>query len=151
MYSGRRGSGSPSPSVVRTSRRERPARGPVQQQHTPAKKRPYSAVRLTLRTPRRQPGPKQFARPERTNDVDAATRASKITVPRFFRDQELVWCAIPYPIPATSGGPEATIKLWPAMIEENHLKVSAVIDPSLIETEEDTKWAIRVPFFGMVR
>ena len=143
MYSGRRGSGSPSPSVVRTSRRGRTVRGSAQQQHTPARKKPFTAVRRTLRTPRRQPGPKQFALPERTNDIQAAVRASEITAPRFFRDQELVWCAIPYPIPATSGGPEATIKLWPAMIEENQLKVSAVIDPALIEADEETKWAIQ--------
>ncbi|KAJ6584087.1 hypothetical protein DFH09DRAFT_1029000 [Mycena vulgaris] len=71
---------------------------------------------------------------ERENDLrDACQPPSEGGVPRWFREGELVWCALQTQIPGPQNTEADVIKFWPAIIDEVKLSIHA-------EAQADTPW-----------
>ena len=77
---------------------------------------------------------KQTMLVERNNDLRAIHSKSTMALRRWFREGEVVWCALPRAIVA-SLEEGISIQFWPAVVEEVHLKAKAIprekgLDPS---------------------
>ena len=123
-------------SSPRVSREKRP-RDPILRlrEHRP-RERVYAAVQKAL-TPLKPSANvlKQTMLVERNNDLRAIHSKSTMALRRWFREGEVVWCALPRAIVAsTEEGIE--IQFWPSVIEEVLLKAKAIpreklLDPSI--------------------
>ena len=85
------------------------------------KDRPFVGVR---RAPKivKQPAPKQSMLRERNFDLSCAY-GSDVTTRRWFREGELLWCALNPPIEGPSGpGGDDSILFWPGIVEETRNK-----------------------------
>ncbi|KAF8634585.1 hypothetical protein AX17_004174 [Amanita inopinata Kibby_2008] len=63
---------------------------------------------------------------ERNADLRAVSAKTEMKLKRWFREGEIVWCALDPPIPSTYMSEDASIKFWPALVEETRLKTQAV-------------------------
>ena len=77
---------------------------------------------------------KQTMLVERNNDLRAIHSKSTMALRRWFREGEVVWCALPRAIVA-SLEEGVSIQFWPAVVVEVHLKAKAIprekgLDPS---------------------
>jgi len=83
--------------------------------------KPFAAVR---RAPKvvKQPAPKQSMLRERHADLSCAY-GHAVANRRWFREGELLWCALSPPIEGPSGpGGEDSIFFWPGIVEETRVK-----------------------------
>ncbi|KIM44711.1 hypothetical protein M413DRAFT_442667 [Hebeloma cylindrosporum] len=117
--------GSPSPSRIKSIRdkgkgREFPGRS------RPRDSKVYAAVQRTIKPLR--PSANVLKQPmlvERNNDLRAIYSKTSMRLRRFFREGEVVWCALEPPIPGPS--PEdASIEFWPGVIDEIKLKTEPI-------------------------
>ena len=68
---------------------------------------------------------KQTMLVERNNDLRAINSKSTMALKRWFREGEVVWCALPHAIVA-SLAEEISIQFWPAVVEEVQLKIKTI-------------------------
>ena len=124
---------SPTPSQAKFIREKRPRGDPVMRLKEPrVRKRVYAAVQKTLK-----PSANVLKQPmlvERNNDLRAIHSKVTMLLRRWFREGEVVWCALPQVIVAPDTE-EISIQFWPAVIEEVVLKTKAIprengLDPS---------------------
>ncbi|KAF7370540.1 Actin-related protein 8 [Mycena sanguinolenta] len=84
----------------------------------------YAAVQKSVSLPKTSPHiqTKSVMLVERNNHLrDACRPASEGSLPRWFRDGELVWCSLAEPIMRPNEGD--AIEFWPAIIDEMHNRV----------------------------
>ncbi|KAG1795158.1 uncharacterized protein HD556DRAFT_1235927 [Suillus plorans] len=87
--------------------------------------RPYVGVRR-MPKPVRPPAPKQSMLRERNSDLSCAY-GPEVKVRRWFRDGELLWCALNNPIEGPSGpGGDDSIFFWPGLVEETRMKPTPI-------------------------
>lgn len=103
------------------------AAGPSRQ--TRDRANPYAAVRRAPRPAKHAPGPKQHMIRERNADLRTAY-SEGIELRRWFRDGELLWCALNPPIPGLMGEKDA-ITFWPGLVEDVNIKSDAVPKPKV--------------------
>ncbi|KAJ7759250.1 hypothetical protein B0H16DRAFT_1534976 [Mycena metata] len=115
----------------------------------------YAAVQKSHSLPKMSPHiqTKHVMLVERNNNLrDACRLPSEGSLPRYFRDNELVWCALENPIMPYPGQPATTqeeeslvIKFWPAIIDEVKLAIARTpIPPDLITADNAaTPWVTR--------
>ncbi|KAG1740070.1 hypothetical protein EDB19DRAFT_1710115 [Suillus lakei] len=122
--------------------------------------RPYVGVR---RMPKvvKLPAPKQSMLRERNSDLSCAY-GPEVKVRRWFRDGELLWCALNTPIDGPSGpGGDDSIFFWPGLVEETRIKPTPIPKDTDMEvldgpsndhpsananssnTDEEVPWIIR--------
>lgn len=119
---------SPTPSRVKSVRdkgkgREFPGRS---QERRPRDSKVYAAVQRTIKP--LKPSANVLKQPmlvERNNDLRAIYSKTSMRLRRFFREGEVVWCALEPPIPAQNPG-EASIDFWPGVIDEIKLKTEPI-------------------------
>jgi hypothetical protein len=101
--------------------KERPVRDQEKISRDKERFRPYVGVR---RMPKlvKQPAPKQSMLRERNADLSCAY-GPEVKIRRWFRDGELLWCALNTPIDGPSGpGGDDSIFFWPGLVEETRMK-----------------------------
>ncbi|KAI6164586.1 hypothetical protein EDD17DRAFT_1561350 [Pisolithus thermaeus] len=104
--------------------------------------KPYAAIRRTPRPVKQPTGPKQSMSRERNADLRTAY-AEGIELRRWFRDGELLWCALNPPIPGLSGDKDA-ITFWPGLVEEAKIKSEAVAKPNLRDETSEKNTGVDV-------
>ncbi|PFH51781.1 hypothetical protein AMATHDRAFT_74675 [Amanita thiersii Skay4041] len=62
---------------------------------------------------------------ERNSDLRAVLASTDSPLRRWFREGELVWCVVDPPIYHPNGFEDASIKFWPALVDEIRLKTYA--------------------------
>ncbi|KAF7356540.1 Actin-related protein 8 [Mycena venus] len=107
----------------------------------------YAAVQKVLNLPKVSPHiqTKNIMLVERNNNLrDACRPISEGSIPRWFREGELVWCALETPIVKPELGGD-TIKLWPAIIDEVKLRIDPQSLPHepVSADEVSTPWVAR--------
>ncbi|KAH7890844.1 hypothetical protein F5I97DRAFT_91417 [Phlebopus sp. FC_14] len=88
---------------------------------------PYAAVRHTPRPMKQPQGPKQAMLRERNSDLRSAYGPG-IQLRRWYRDGELLWCALNPPIPGLTGEKDEIV-FWPGLVEEGRMKAEAAMLP----------------------
>lgn len=129
---------SPSAATATASRR------PVREQRPRAPReyqKPYTAVRR-IPKPVKPTGPTQVIVHERHNDLQALSEELDMGYRKWFREGEVIWCALDPPIQ----GPEVTITFWPGIVEESTIKSeiipragSPVTNPTDIDADPDAE------------
>ncbi|KAI5999311.1 hypothetical protein F5J12DRAFT_847501 [Pisolithus orientalis] len=89
--------------------------------------KPYASIRRAPRPVKQPAGPKQNMSRERNADLRTAY-AEEMELRRWFRDGELLWCALNPPILGLTGDKDA-ITFWPGLVEEAKIKSEAVAKP----------------------
>lgn len=115
---------SPGPQRVKTSRDKGKARDPLNRGQRG--NRTYAAVRRVAKP--LKPSPGILSQPMlvgRDHDLRAIYSQTSMELRRWFREGEVVWCALPQPILA-SDDPVVSIYLWPGVVEEVKLKTEAI-------------------------
>lgn len=115
------------PAVPRATTGKAPAAASPSTCTTRERAKPYAAIRRIPRPVKQVQGPKQSMLRERNADLRSAY-AEGIHVRKWFRDGELVWCALCPPIPGLSGDNDA-IAFWPGIVEEARMKAEAIRYP----------------------
>lgn len=93
--------------------------------------KPYAAVRRAPKPQKHTAAPKQTMLRERNADLRAAYGSTGMKIKRWFREGELLWCALSIPIHGKNGEKES-IAFWPGLVEEVRLKTHAVPrDPTM--------------------
>ena len=117
-----------SPSSTQNRAREKRTRDPILRlkEHRPREK-VYAAVQKALipLKPSANVLKQTTMLVERNNDLRAVHSKSSMALRRWFREGEVVWCALPRPIVA-SPEEEISIQFWPAVVEEVLLKAKAI-------------------------
>jgi Transcription-silencing protein Clr2 len=107
--------------------REKQPRDPIMRlrEHRPREK-VYAAIQRAL-VPLKPSANvlKQAMLVERNNDLRAIHSKSTMTLRRWFREGEVVWCALPRFIVAPAAE-KVSIQFWPAVVEEVLLKAKAI-------------------------
>lgn len=111
-------SAAPAPATPSASVSTRPARERAQ---------PYAAIRRAPRPMKQPQGPKQNMLRERNADLRSAY-ADGVHLRKWYRDGELLWCALSPPIPGLTGEKDA-IAFWPGIVEEARMKAEAIKFP----------------------
>ncbi|KAJ6619838.1 hypothetical protein B0H10DRAFT_1876393 [Mycena sp. CBHHK59/15] len=148
--------------LLRTSHSPSPSRPPRSKVEKPEKKkdilsRPrlatrlrddkvYAAVQKTYKHMKVSPGVqvKDIMLVERNNNLrDASRRPTEGSLPRWFREGELVWCALTTPILGAKD--DEAIRLWPAVVDEVKLNVHRENRPVQNDVAEEvsTPWVTR--------
>ncbi|KAG0709404.1 hypothetical protein DFH29DRAFT_229175 [Suillus ampliporus] len=118
------------PAVPRLKRqaqplKEKPPRDQEKGSREKERFRPYFGVRRVPK-PVKQPAPKQSMLRERHSDLSNAY-GHEVKVRRWFREGELLWCALDTPIEGPSGpGGEDSIFFWPGIVEETRMKPTPI-------------------------
>ncbi|KAJ7823025.1 hypothetical protein B0H13DRAFT_2291322 [Mycena leptocephala] len=79
------------------------------------------------------------------------------TLPRWFRDGELVWCALQTPIAPPGSDSQESIRFWPAIIDEVKLRIDPKSPPPETSDRFSTPWvaqqstAYKVQFLAISR
>lgn len=89
--------------------------------------RPFAAIRRAPRPVKQLQGPKQNMLRERNADLRSAY-AEGVNLRKWYRDGELLWCALSPPIPGLTGEKDA-ITFWPGIVEEARMKAEAIRYP----------------------
>ncbi|KAG8221018.1 hypothetical protein J3R82DRAFT_2527 [Butyriboletus roseoflavus] len=99
----------------------------------PARERaqPYAAIRRVPRPVKQSHGPKQSMLRERNVDLRSAY-AEGVNLRKWYRDGELLWCALNTPIPGLTCEKDA-ITFWPGIVEEARMKAEAIKFPAVGE------------------
>lgn len=120
---------SSAPPRVTVGKAPAPAPPSVSVSTRPARERakPYAAIRHTPRPMKQAQGPKQNMLRERNADL-RSTYAEGIHLRKWYRDGELLWCALNTPIPGLTGEKDA-IAFWPGIVEEARMKAEAIRYP----------------------
>ncbi|KIJ65564.1 hypothetical protein HYDPIDRAFT_60372, partial [Hydnomerulius pinastri MD-312] len=95
--------------------------------------KPYAAVRRTPCPVKQPQGPKQHMIRERNADLRAAY-AEGIELRKWYREGELLWCALNPPIPGFTGEKDS-ITFWPGLVEEAKVKSEAIPRPKMNRDE----------------
>ncbi|KAF8141520.1 hypothetical protein EV363DRAFT_1204315 [Boletus edulis] len=90
--------------------------------------KPYAAIRRVPRPVKQAQGPKQNMLREHNADLRSAY-AEGIHLRKWYRDGELLWCALHPSIPGLSGEKDA-ITFWPCIVEEARMKAEAIRHPA---------------------
>jgi len=88
--------------------------------------RAYAAVQRVAKP--LKPSPNILKQPmlvERSNDLRAIHSKTSMVLRRWFREGEVVWCALDRPIPVPEV-PDVAITFWPAVVEEVKLKTEPI-------------------------
>jgi hypothetical protein len=96
------------------------------------KDRPFVGVR---RAPKmvKPPAPKQSMLRERNSDLSCAY-GPEVPVRRWFREGELLWCALNPPIEGPSGsGGDDSILFWPGIVEETRMKPIPILKDTVMD------------------
>ena len=120
---------SPSPSRARVVREKR--------HRQTVSTRPRDRIRDTktyAAVQRRPEVAKQAMLVERNSDLRAVFSQTDMKLKRWFREGELVWCALDRPISGQGQHEDAAIKCWPAIVDEARLK-SHTISRNGVSTE----------------
>lgn len=84
-------------------------------------------------------GPKQYALPERENDLRAFLGPKVRGERRWARGGELVWVKLDNPINlGGDAGTDATIQFWPGLIDEIHFRAKIVPQSDDVDTQPST-------------
>ena len=126
---------SSSPNRAKVTREKRPRDPILRLREQRPREKVYAAVQKALIPLKPSANVlKQTMLVERNNDLRAIHSKSTMALRRWFREGEVVWCALPRAIVAS---PEEgiSIQFWPAVVEEVHLKAKAIprekgLDPS---------------------
>lgn len=120
---------SPMPSRIRNAKEKGKGRDPAnrlkeaRQRDTKA----YAAVQKTVQPMKASAHVlKQPMLVERSNDLRGLYSKASISVPRWFREGEVVWCALDLPIRSGIGEGAPAIEYWPAIVDEVKLKSKTV-------------------------
>lgn len=107
--------------------REKRSRDPIMRlKESRPREKVYAAVQKALIPLKPSPNVlKQTMLVERNNDLRAMHSKSTMTLRRWFREGEVVWCALPCAIVA-SHEEKVSIQFWPAVVEEVHLKTKTI-------------------------
>ena len=112
---------SPSPNRARVIREKR------HRQTVPTRPRDRIRDTKTYAAVQRRPEvAKQAMLVERNSDLRAVFSQTDMKLKRWFREGELVWCALDQPISGQGQHEDAAIKCWPAIVDEARLKSHAV-------------------------
>ena len=117
---------SPTPSRTKALREKR-TRDPIMRvKESRVREKVYAAVQKTVKPLKASTNVlKQPMLVERNNDLRAIHSKASMALRRWFREGEVIWCALPHAIVAP-GTEKITIQFWPAVIEEVALKTKAV-------------------------
>lgn len=110
---------SPSPSRPRPTREKKP-RQSVPNKPRGRDSRTYAAVQ------KRPEVAKQAMLVERNSDLRAIFSRTDMKLKRWFREGELVWCALDRSISCPDQSEDVAIRFWPALVDETRLKSQAV-------------------------
>ncbi|PPQ96276.1 hypothetical protein CVT26_005663 [Gymnopilus dilepis] len=92
--------------------------------------RAYAAVQRTFQHLKPSPGVlKQPMLQERASDLRAVHSKTSMHLRRWFREQEVVWCALETPIKGPTES--ANIEFWPGIVDEVKLKTETLPAPVL--------------------
>lgn len=89
--------------------------------------KPYAAIRRAPRPAKLHIGPKQHISKERNSDLRSAY-GEGVELRRWFRNGELLWCALNPPISGLDNEKES-ISFWPGIVEEVKMKSEPVMKP----------------------
>lgn len=89
--------------------------------------KPYAAIRRVPRPVKQAQGPKQNMLRERNADLRSAY-GEGVHLRKWYRDGELLWCALNPIIPGLSGDKDS-ITFWPGIVEEARMKAEAIRHP----------------------
>ena len=107
--------------------------------------KPYAAVRRAPKPLKHPVAPKANMLRDRNADLRAAYGSSRMKIKRWYREGELLWCALSVPIRGKNGGKD-TIAFWPGLVEEVKLKSEAIPrDPTASGKNTAINGAIDVP------
>lgn len=119
------GASSPAPNRTKSVRDKR-IHDPIMRLKDPPLRKVYAAVQKTMKPLKPSSHVlKQAMLVERNNDLRAVHSKTTMTLRRWFREGEVVWCALPRPIVA-SDADKVAIQFWPAVVEEVLLKTKAI-------------------------
>jgi len=113
---------SPTPSRVKSVR----DKGKGREFPRPRDSKIYAAVQRTIKP--LKPSASVIKQPmlvERNNDLRAIYSKTSMRLRRFFREGEVVWCALEPPIPGPNPG-DASVDFWPGVIDEIKLKTEPI-------------------------
>ena len=121
----------PSPSLTSGHSRHSVLRPPIKRERKPRDivqlaAKPYAAVRRTPKPVKLPTGPKQSVIKERNSDL----RASTVTLKRWYREGEILWCALNPPIRSSDRNPDSNIVFWPGIIRGFRLGRETVPRPT---------------------
>ncbi|KDR80717.1 hypothetical protein GALMADRAFT_241134 [Galerina marginata CBS 339.88] len=120
---------SPTPTRVKTVRDKGKGKDPISRIREPRQRdtRVYAAVQRAFKHMKPSPGVlKQPMLVERSNDLIAIYSNTSMELRRWFREGEVVWCALDPPIPPQNGDIRASIEFWPGVVDEVKLKTNAI-------------------------
>ena len=80
---------------------------------------------------------------ERNNDLRAIHSKSTMALRRWFREGEVVWCALPRAIVVPDA--DTSIQFWPAVVEEVLLKTEAISRDRGLDHSTTTSFGHRLP------
>ncbi|KAA1470251.1 hypothetical protein DENSPDRAFT_817793 [Dentipellis sp. KUC8613] len=92
--------------------------------------RPYATVRRAPKAAKQLVGPQQIMVHERCDDLQAVYSELDTSLRRWFREGEVVWCALVPPIK----GPDETITFWPGLVQDTQVKAEAIPRDPLAST-----------------
>ena len=131
---------SPSPSRVKSIRERR--------QRQTVSTRPRDRLRDTKTYAAVQKRPevtKQAMLVERNSDLRAIFSQTDMKLKRWFREGELVWCALDRSISGQGQLEDAAIRCWPAIVDEARLKSHAVSRNGVsdLKTDDEAPWMVQ--------
>ncbi|KAI0061011.1 hypothetical protein BV25DRAFT_1827254 [Artomyces pyxidatus] len=113
------------PSTPMATPSRRPPRPPRDVRPRPPREppKPYAAVRRAPRPAKQVTGPKQAMVHERFSDLQSIySDLDTVEIRKWFREGELVWCALEPPI----RGRDEQITFWPGLVQESQVKSEAI-------------------------
>jgi hypothetical protein len=96
--------------------------------------KPYAAIRKAPKPLKQPAAPKANMLRERNADLRAAYGSTGMKIKRWFREGELLWCALSLPIRGMNGDKD-TIAFWPGLVEEVKLKSEAISRDTAVDDE----------------
>ncbi|KAK2463530.1 hypothetical protein APHAL10511_004281 [Amanita phalloides] len=128
---------SPSPSRVKPVREKKPRQSaPMRPRDRMRDTRTYAAIQ------RRPEVTKQAMLVERNSDLRAIFSKTDMKLKRWFREGELVWCALDRSVSSPGQHEDASIKIWPALVDEVRLKSRAVSRDNVPDVDASSKMDI---------
>ncbi|KZP25538.1 hypothetical protein FIBSPDRAFT_783082 [Athelia psychrophila] len=103
----------------------------------PEGSKPYAAaIRRVPKPPRATQEPKQVFAPQRNSDLRAAYGKTSAKLKRWFREGEVLWCALAIPINGGKGD-EDRILFWPGVVAEIKFKTEPIPRNHSMDDEGD--------------